>query len=102
MTDSCTIQCLYYYVLHFSLNFKLSRNNKSGFLRFSTGTVSFHCLLCFTFNSNTTFMVVHPESAMCTTVGTFTKVNVSFIILSEANRDVIWSGSHIKNDFWNI
>ena len=26
----------------------------------------------------------------------FTKVNVSFIILSEANWDLIWSGSDIK------
>ena len=98
MTDSCTIQCMYFYVLHFSLNFKLSRKKISGVLRFSTGTV------CFTFNSNTTLMAVHPlsESAMCTAVAAFTKVNVSFIILSEANRDVIWSGSHIRNDFWNI
>ncbi len=41
------------------------------------------------------------ESAQCTAEVAL-KVNVSFIILAEANRDVIWSGSDIKNDFWNI
>ena len=34
----------------------------------------FHFIVCFTFNSNTTFLEVHPlsESGMCTAVATFT------------------------------